>query len=68
MLNKIIRVFYLTFGTLYGLNAVYVFFFTSSEDENKLFGFWETNRWVAGLVYLLISFVFLNSGIAKSKN
>jgi len=67
MLNKIVRIFCLTFGMIYGLNAFYVFFFTSSEDKNRLFGFWETNKWVAGLVYLFFSFVFLSSEINKSR-
>ena len=62
MIKKIIRLFYLIFGTHFGLNALYVFFFTSSENENRLFGFWETNKWVAGLVYLFFLFVFFEFG------
>lgn len=67
MLNKITRIFYLTFGILYGLNALYVFFFTSSGDEIRLFSIWQTNKWIAGLVYLFFSFIFLSSEIAKSR-
>jgi hypothetical protein len=67
MLNKITRVFFLVLGILYGLNALYVFFLTSPDDQNKLFGYWETNKWVAGLVYLFFSFVFLSSEITKFK-
>lgn len=67
MLNKITRVFYLTIGMLYELNAFYVFFFTSSEDEIRLFSILDTSKWVAGLVYLFFSFVFLSSEIIKSR-
>jgi hypothetical protein len=67
MLNKITRIFYLTFGILYGLNAFYVFFFTSSGDEIRLFSIWQTNKWIAGLVYLVFSLVFLSSEINKSR-
>lgn len=52
MLNKIVRIFCLTFGILYGLNAFYVFFFISYGDDIRVFSIWQTNKWVAGLVYL----------------
>jgi hypothetical protein len=65
MLNKITRIFYLTFGTLWGLNALYVFLFAPSFCPQRLFGFWETNKWIAGIVYLFFSFVFLSSEITK---
>lgn len=67
-MNKITRIFYLTFGTLWGLNALYVFLFTPPDFPQRLFGFWETNKWVAGLVYLFFSFVFLSSEINKYRN
>ncbi|SDC59395.1 hypothetical protein SAMN04488104_100283 [Algoriphagus faecimaris] len=67
MLNKITRVFSLVLGILYGLNAFYVFFFTSSGDEIRLFSIWETNKWIVGLVYLFFSSVFLSSEITKSR-
>jgi hypothetical protein len=67
MLNKITRVFSLVLGILYGLNAFYVFFFTSSGNEIRLFSIWQTHKWVAGLVYLFFSFVFLSSEIIKSR-
>ncbi|MFN4000015.1 hypothetical protein [Algoriphagus sp.] len=67
-MRKFTRFLFLTFATVYGLNALYVIFFISSKDEIRLFSFWETNKWVAGLVYLFFSFIFLSSERVKIKN
>ena len=54
-MKKFINGFFILIGTIYGLNALYVFFLTSESDEFRVFGVLETNKLTAGFIYLGLS-------------
>jgi hypothetical protein len=54
-MQKVIQYFFLFLGALWALNAIYVFIFTSSSDEFRVLGLFETNKIIAGLTYLGLS-------------
>jgi hypothetical protein len=67
-MQKIIRWFFLIIGTIWGLNALYVFFFTSPTDEFRVFGALETNKMTAGLIYTVLSaLIFWSQWMAKKR-
>lgn len=49
-MKKFINGFFILLGTIYGLNALYVFFLTSKSDEFRVFGVLETNKLTAGFI------------------
>ena len=67
-MQKFIRCFFYVAATLYGLNALYVFFFTSSSDEFRVFGVLETNKVTAGLIYTTLSvLIFWSQWMGKKR-
>jgi hypothetical protein len=67
-MEKFIRWFFLIIGALWGLNALYIFFFTSSTDEFRVFGAFATNKMNAGLIYTILSvLIFWSQWIAKKR-
>ncbi|WP_332911683.1 hypothetical protein [Algoriphagus boritolerans] len=67
-MQKIIRWFFLIIGSIWGLNALYVFFFTSPTDEFRVFGAFETNKITAGLIYTILSVLIFWSHWMEKKN
>lgn len=66
-MRKFINGFSLVIAFIYGLNALYVFFFTSESDEFRVFGVLETNKLTAGFIYLGLSLLLFWS-CWKEKN
>lgn len=58
-MKKIIKAFFYILAFIFGFNALYIFFFTSNSDYFRVFGMIETNKLVAGMIYLGFSLILL---------
>jgi len=69
-MNKFVRRFFQVLILVYALNSLYIFLFTSSDDEFRIFGIIETSKLGAGFSYLglaILWFIVMKYEGRKSK-
>ncbi|PZX58200.1 hypothetical protein LV85_00386 [Algoriphagus chordae] len=67
-MKKIVKGFIWVLAIIYGLNALYILFFMSSEDDFDLLVFEGVSKWTAGFSYLVFAIVlFLSIKFEKKK-
>jgi hypothetical protein len=67
-MKKFINGFFILIGTIYCMNALYVFFLTSESDKFRVFGVLETNKLTAGFIYLGLSLLLFWSLRKEDEN